>query len=59
MTDGDVRLARVIPVADGLIDAVRARDRRWVESVCMSVVAGKVDWEALIVCLAARAAERE
>lgn len=51
----DARLAQITPVANGLIDAVRARDARWVSSVCDSVRSGRVDWEALIVCLAAKA----
>lgn len=53
--EGAARLASVTPVANGLIDAVRARDRRWVADVCKQVAAGHIDRDALLVCLAAKA----
>lgn len=56
--DGDARLAKVDPVAVGLIDAVRERDKWWIAAVCRKVAAGQVDVDALIVCLAAKAASR-
>ena len=55
---GTARLAAVTPVANGLIDAVRARDRYWVGDVLERVTAGEVDCQALLVCLAAKAGAR-
>lgn len=52
---GEARLAAVTPVANGLIDAVRAHDARWIADVCKLVASGRVDRDALIVCLAAKA----
>ncbi|MBK0419985.1 hypothetical protein JD276_13185 [Leucobacter sp. CSA1] len=56
--DGERRLEAVQPVAAGLIDAVRERDAAWVKQVCGAIETGKVDWRALLVALAGRAAER-
>jgi len=52
----EARLAAVTPIANGLIDAVRTYDKRWVAEVCANVHAGKVDLDALLVCLASKAA---
>lgn len=54
--EGTARLSAVTPIANGLIDAVRSRDRQWVADVCEQVKAGRVDCDALLVCLAAKAA---
>lgn len=55
MTDGDVRLRSVGPVAEGLIDAVKTRDKGWIRAVCESAESGRIDLPALLVCLAAKA----
>lgn len=52
----ELRLEAVMPAARGLIDAVRAGDKRWVANVCRSVEGGILDWEALLVALAGEAA---
>lgn len=57
MGTGDSRLVAVTPVANGLIDAIRSRDQRWIADVCKQVAAGRVDLDALLVCLAAKAAD--
>lgn len=55
----EARLVSVTPVANGLIDAVRSRDKKWIADVCKQVSAGRVDLDALLVCLADKAGGHE